>query len=1470
MLSPRVRGVLISPSTSQSSYAPLTGLLENLVSSSLGKQAECLETGSVLDGESIVYCAPTSAGKSLVSEILMLRRLHSTGKAAMLILPFVALCTEKSHQLDQLLRPINKQIKRFYGTHNSRIIISESTGILVCTIEKANLLVNHMIEDDLVQLLSTVVVDELHMIDDQHRGYLLEIILTKLRFIEQKQMQTELQIIGMSATMPNAKQIAQWLNAALYITQTRPVPLKQYLKIGSVIHDEQGKIIRELNGAIDRRKDPDHIACLAKETVDDGHSVLIFCCSKRACENCAQQISTLLTVPFQPKSATGINRDSIVLELRSLSSGCHPVLAEVIPKGVAFHHAGLSSEERALVELAYKSGVVSILTATSTLAAGVNLPARRVIFKEPYVGLSSNVLDPTKYRQMAGRAGRAGIDQVGEAFLLESKYVANEKLQRLIQADAQFVRSCLLNDKGGLTRLLLEAICSGAAKTGQDIERLIQNTLLAHMQDSDRTVVTAAKTSLSWLVAQQLIFWEAADRWNDHRGQWSCTPLGAAIVNSGMHPEDSALVKVDLQNAMQHLVLASDLHLTFLVTPYNIEIHIDWCQFYFMFNSLSVTDTRIADLVGVNMVFVQGQYKGVECEDLNEERNARRFYAAMILRDLINEIPLSEICHRFDVTAGTVESLQEKSHRYATMTAAFCASLGWTPLKAMIEEFQKRIYGGARPEIVHLTKIPFVKSRRARALYKAGFRTVESLATTDSEAKVAEALFSDHRQDLTPRELGIARKIIRNAKVLIRRHLSLMEEETKTAAEIVGDENSIHSETSLECFYHDLESINQSVSSESKNEPNCELELSSNLRRLSFQITPFHTAEGIVYVRSELELKSLQDYLRTSNTGIVGLGVNSKGLAMTWSAELVVYICVSEMDLGSHKDSSLVSLLKLERFQKGVFGLPESIDWIPSEVVSSLLDLKTAGRLIGVTETGLESLASFCTYLNCEEDYNRTLEWISSASQSITSGDFETFTECLEAALSRIVLIHLRRTLEEMKLWELFINLESPVAGIMQQIAVEGILFDRTRIKDYLVWIHDRLDALREACEVLGGIKDPSSLLSKHLKEKLEQTIGLVLPNWNNEKTECNEILLRSLQDDHPLPAAILEYRKLSKQEQYLNSVLLNQQSDNVRISPCVMFEMRYMKTGVNSLQSLPIQEVTFSHGHVWMSDEDSSSTNLTPIHCVVPRENFLLIVGEFLDLDLSLLSELSHSNEITEAMRQCPLDPFQALAASWLKGSISITDQVTQGEVYFCRKFIHGFLEGVSPLLCARQLRIGEKRSKETSKGLMERFTELQTWIERLRKEVDRGLGVRTLYGRQMPVWRTGDPQQVARLAIRSVVQGSISDIFKLALIYTKQKIQNKLQSYANLLLQEQQYVVMEVHKTKIDDGVKILRESMEAASEMTVPVLIELHVGQSWVELKNHQAIQKVEGTNAGKNTSTVDLKELRELILNRVEFG
>lgn len=202
-----------------------------------------------------------------------------------------------------------------------------------------------------------------------------------------------LQIIGMSATLPNLKAVAEWLDARLYVTDFRPVTLRQYVKSGRDILDERQAVVRTMQcDAAWEKQDPDHVALLCQETISIGRSVLIFCASKKHTELCARNVARLLTIPerqMAPKGTPGAGaaggggdatsdgapgsvggsgssacREAIVAELERLMSGDSAELAKLVSRGVAFHHAGLTQEERELIEAGYKGGAISVLCAT--------------------------------------------------------------------------------------------------------------------------------------------------------------------------------------------------------------------------------------------------------------------------------------------------------------------------------------------------------------------------------------------------------------------------------------------------------------------------------------------------------------------------------------------------------------------------------------------------------------------------------------------------------------------------------------------------------------------------------------------------------------------------------------------------------------------------------------------------------------------------------------------------------------------------------------------------------------------------------------------------------------------------------------------------------------------------------------------------------------------------------------------------
>ncbi|KAJ0770269.1 putative DNA-directed DNA polymerase [Helianthus annuus] len=766
-------------------------------------QVDCLQVDGVLQKRNLVYCASTSAGKSFVAEILMLRRVLSTRKVALLVLPYVSICAEKAEHLEALLEPLDKHVRSYYGSQGGGAL-PKDTSVAVCTIEKANSLLNRLLEEGRLSEVGIIVIDELHMVGDQHRGYLLELMLTKLRYgagegrVEFSSGESSgtssgkmdpthgLQIVGMSATLPNVGAVADWLQAALYQTDFRPVPLEEYIKVGNSIYNKKMELVRMIPKRADLGgKDPDNIIELCNEVVQEGHSVLIFCSSRKGCESTAKHVAKYLKSFSMNVNGENEYPDvaSAIDALKKSPAGLDPVLSETLPAGVAYHHAGLTVEEREVVENCYRKGLVRVLTATSTLAAGVNLPARRVIFRQPRIG--RDFIDGTRYRQMSGRAGRTGIDTKGESVLI-CKPEEVKRIVALIGDSCPPLHSCLSEDKNGMTHAILEVVAGGIVQTANDIHRYVRCTLLNSTQPFE-DVVKSAKDSLKWLCHRKFL------EWSEETKLYSTTPLGRASFGSSLCPEESLIVLDDLTRAREGFVLASDLHLVYLVTPINVDVEPDWELYYERFMQMSALDQSVGNRVGVQEPFLMRMAHGAPIRSSERSRHdlkglgvstngmltndqmlrvCKRFYVALILSKLVQEVPVAEVCEAFKVARGMVQSLQENAGRFASMVAVFCERLGWHDLESLFAKFQNRVSFGVRAEIAELTTIPYVKGARARALYKAGFRTPQAIAEA-SVLEIAKAIFESSSWDAQENtaqkriQLGVAKKIMNGARKIV-------------------------------------------------------------------------------------------------------------------------------------------------------------------------------------------------------------------------------------------------------------------------------------------------------------------------------------------------------------------------------------------------------------------------------------------------------------------------------------------------------------------------------------------------------------------------------------------------------------------------------------------------------------------------------------------------------------------------------
>ncbi|XP_055689777.1 DNA polymerase theta [Lutzomyia longipalpis] len=766
-------------------------------------QVECLSNRrTLLEGENLVYSAPTSAGKTLVSEILMIKTILERQKKAILILPFISVVREKMLYLRDLLAPAGIRVEGFFGGYAPPGGF-ESCHVAVCTIEKANSIFNRLLEQQNVSQVGIVVVDEIHLISDPNRGYILELLLAKILYTCRK-MDFSVQVIGMSATLPNLELLCRWLSAEFYHTDFRPVELREMIKIGPKILSNRMEEIRVLDikgfSEICSLRDQDNVGQLVLETICEGCGVIIFCPSKDWCEKLCLNVAEMIYKVGRTSGSLGakiretINRDGIESlreELLACPTGLDEVLAKCIGYACAFHHAGLTMEERDAIEGGFRMGALRVLVATSTLSSGVNLPARRVIVRTPMFG--RQMMNPLTYRQMIGRAGRTGKDTLGEAILVCDE--VNVKAgKELLTRELEPISSCLdVRHAGNLRRALLEIVASGMATSRRDLHLFFTCTLI-WAEKGEVSINLSVKNSPERKKNKPRGSSEEEEEENDDSVQESVdfllryeflrrqvceesgeevllpTRLGYACLASSIPPSDGFLLFSELQKSRQCFVLESELHAVYLVTPFTVcqqLPEIDWLHFLDLWEHLPATMRRVGELVGVRDAFL---VRAMRTKALDEKalQIHKRFYTALALQELISEVPIGAVAAKYKCPRGLLQSLQQMAASFAAIVAAFCAALNWQLLAMIVSQFRERLFFGIHRDLVDLMRAPSLNAKRARALFGAGIETLLALARmgTTQLAKILHDAASfdteaqrDGEADHEARERNILRKI---------------------------------------------------------------------------------------------------------------------------------------------------------------------------------------------------------------------------------------------------------------------------------------------------------------------------------------------------------------------------------------------------------------------------------------------------------------------------------------------------------------------------------------------------------------------------------------------------------------------------------------------------------------------------------------------------------------------------------------
>jgi helicase len=654
-------------------------------------QEDALKSG-VLEGRNLVLAIPTASGKTLVAEIVMINKLLKEGGKVVYLVPLKALAEEKYREFKDWEK-LGIRVAMSTGDYDSSDEWLGSYDIIIATSEKFDSLLRHKAK--WIKDVKLIIADEIHLLGSFDRGATLEVILSHLL--------DKAQILGLSATIGNTEELAEWLNAELIVSDWRPVKLKKGIFY-------QGQLIWE-----DDRIDhfPKEWESLAIDAVKKGKQALVFVNTRKTAEKEAiklgKKIKSLISKPDIRKLKELAN------ELES--NPTNDKLKSALVSGVAFHHAGLGRKERTLIEDAFREGLIKVITATPTLSAGINLPSFRVIIRDTkrYSSVGWVSIPILEIQQMMGRAGRPKYDKVGEAIIVVKTEDPQELFKKYIQGKPEKLFSMLSNESAFRSQILA-LITNFNVNTFPKLVKFLEKTFYYHQRKDLAALEDKARQIVHFFFENEFIDISLEDKF---------VPLPFGIRTSQLYLDPltakrfkDALPKLEENpnpfGVFQLIASTPDMG-TISVRRREMDTYFDYA--YDMEENL----------------YMEIPY----WQDYSFSIFLSQIKTAKLLLDWINEVREEKILETYNIDPGdlyrTLELADWLLYSFIEIYKLF------DPKREVLEFLQNlhlRVKHGVREELLELVQLPMIGRKRARALYLAGFKTVDDIV----RAKPSELL----------------------------------------------------------------------------------------------------------------------------------------------------------------------------------------------------------------------------------------------------------------------------------------------------------------------------------------------------------------------------------------------------------------------------------------------------------------------------------------------------------------------------------------------------------------------------------------------------------------------------------------------------------------------------------------------------------------------------------------------------------
>ena len=652
-------------------------------------QAEAIP--KVLEGKSLVASIPTASGKSLIGYCAALKKILVEAKHVLYIVPLKALASEKKDDFDRFSH-LGIKVGISIGDLDSDDRKLGDADVIVATSERADSLMRH--GSRWIESVGLVIADEIHMLHDPGRGPTLEVSLTKMR-----RRNPGLQIIALSATISNANDLAQWLDAELVRSDWRPIKLREGIYYDGRIDFTDGSVT-------EIEHDKEEVLALIMDMLRSGGQCIVFVNSRRSTEALATRYCNAIA----SLGAYSLSDDDRrILEGDSEVTAVGRKLVSCVKYGIAFHHAGLTSEQRHYIESHFREGTLRVIVATPTLAAGINLPARRVIIRDTtrFESSGNTPIPVMEIKQMCGRAGRPGFDPYGEAILVaKNPEDSRHLLIDYLESDSEFITSKLGNERV-LKMHILGLIATEEVSSVDDIIDFLRESFYGS-QSALYGIEGAVENVVDYLVEEGMA--------KDDDGIIGPLPFGKRVSDLYIEPESAVILRDALEKYTDD---ADDLVILHAVasTPDVLGMYPKKNDR----NNLMGIAARYADEFLIEVPDEADHFYEYFLSDLK---------TAYMVLEWISEREEDHIIEAMGIGPGDIRARVD-SMEWLTYAMIEIANIFRPEAVKRLRRLLTRIKYGVREELIDLVSMRGVGRARARTLYDNGIRNRNDIAAAD-------------------------------------------------------------------------------------------------------------------------------------------------------------------------------------------------------------------------------------------------------------------------------------------------------------------------------------------------------------------------------------------------------------------------------------------------------------------------------------------------------------------------------------------------------------------------------------------------------------------------------------------------------------------------------------------------------------------------------------------------------------------